>query len=325
MINQRLGALSRGLVPVLALMLSLLSCRLYKLERRLDPQNEEFLSEVRYIITPEERKIFLELPDSEKENFKEEFWRRRDPDPETEENEFKLEYFSRIQRANEIFPSEGRPGWLTDRGRIYVLFGPPMDRITNAAFETEEQCSEVWYYGNFPVVFVDKYCRGEFVLITYNLTEMRDRNLAYMHDLNKAQMIMQETFSKEKPLFDFDWRLKKTSVTPSRVEAVIHLEFPYANLELEPSPDRLETQLEVLIELKDAEGNTVWKHQDLLSVTVTEQQLKEKRNLRYKKDIPLVLERELERLGRGSDTLHIRVKNRTGGQELQKVMDFKIY
>jgi len=323
--NYRPIALNTGLVSVLALMLLLLSCRLYKLERKLSPQNEEFLSQVRYIITPEERKIFLELPDPEKENFKEEFWRRRDPNPETEENEFKVEYFSRIQRANEIFRSEGRPGWLTDRGRIYVLFGPPMDRITNPVFETEQQCSEVWYYGNFPVVFVDKYCRGEFVLITYNLTELRELNLAYMHDLNKAQMIMmQDTVFEKKTLFDFDWRLKKKSVTRSRVKAVIHLEFPYANLELEPWPDKLETQLEVLVELKDAEGNTVWKHQDLFSIAVTEQQLKEKRNLRYKKDIPLILENELERLGRGRDTLHIWVKNRTGGDELRKVMDFKI-
>jgi len=50
------------------------SCRLYNLERKLDPANAEFLSKVRYIITREERKIFLELPDEEKEEFKKEFW-----------------------------------------------------------------------------------------------------------------------------------------------------------------------------------------------------------------------------------------------------------
>ena len=78
------------------------SCRLYKLEQKLDPANAEFLSQVRYIINAEERKIFLELPDADKDKFKEEFWSRRDPDPNTEENEFKDEYLSRIERANEL-------------------------------------------------------------------------------------------------------------------------------------------------------------------------------------------------------------------------------
>jgi GWxTD domain-containing protein len=118
-----------SLLIILSLLL-LLSCRLYQLERKLDPENAEFLSKVSYIITKEERKIFLELPDKEKEKFREEFWKRRDPDLETEENEFKTEYFKRLERAAEIFMGEGRPGWLTDRGRIYVLFGPPADRMT---------------------------------------------------------------------------------------------------------------------------------------------------------------------------------------------------
>jgi len=79
------------------------SCHFYGLEKKLEPENAEFLDKVRYIITSGERKIFLELPDSEKENFKEEFWKRRDPDPATEENEFKMEYFDRIERSNELF------------------------------------------------------------------------------------------------------------------------------------------------------------------------------------------------------------------------------
>ena len=66
------------------------SCHYYQLERKLDPDNAEFLSKVRYIIKPKERKIFLELPDTEKSDFIDEFWRRRDPDPDTEENEFKM-------------------------------------------------------------------------------------------------------------------------------------------------------------------------------------------------------------------------------------------
>ena len=127
------------------------SCRLYKLERKLDPANAEFLSKVRHIITSKERKIFLELPDSEKEQFIEEFWKRRDPDSDTEENEFKMEYLNRVEKTSKLFGSEPKPGWLTDRGRIFILFGPPTERITYPmGGDPYGRCREVWLYGAFP-------------------------------------------------------------------------------------------------------------------------------------------------------------------------------
>ena len=130
------------------------ACQLYRLERSLGPVNSDFLSKTRYIITREERKVFLEMPDSAKPEFIDEFWKRRDPDPDTEENEFKIEYFHRIDEADKTFLSEGRPGWLTDRGRILILFGFPIDRITERmGLETDGRCREIWNYGNFPVVY----------------------------------------------------------------------------------------------------------------------------------------------------------------------------
>jgi GWxTD domain-containing protein len=81
--------------------------------------------DVAYIITPDEQKAYKKLTtDEERENFIENFWRRRDPDPDTEENEYRDEYFERIAYANEHYAS-GIPGWKTDRGRIYITFGKP--------------------------------------------------------------------------------------------------------------------------------------------------------------------------------------------------------
>ncbi|MCY7377545.1 MAG: GWxTD domain-containing protein [Pyrinomonadaceae bacterium] len=81
--------------------------------------------DVPYIITGDEKKAFdLLKSDEERENFIENFWRRRDPDPDTEENEYREEYYERIAYANEHFAS-GIPGWKTDRGRIYISFGKP--------------------------------------------------------------------------------------------------------------------------------------------------------------------------------------------------------
>lgn len=81
--------------------------------------------DVAYIITPEEKKAFSQLEtDDERENFIANFWSRRDPDPDTEENEFKEEYYERIAYANEHYAS-GIPGSKTDRGRIYITWGKP--------------------------------------------------------------------------------------------------------------------------------------------------------------------------------------------------------
>src|SRR5271165_5017459 len=78
-----------------------------------------------YIISKEERDAFLKLGNNEeREQFIEDFWRRRNPDPESAENTFKEEHYRRIAYANEHFAS-GIPGWRTDRGRIYIAYGPP--------------------------------------------------------------------------------------------------------------------------------------------------------------------------------------------------------
>jgi GWxTD domain-containing protein len=80
--------------------------------------------DVRWIITDEERSAFKQLSnDEERDQFIEAFWQRRDPTPDTIENEFKEEHYRRIAYANEHFPA-GIPGWKTDRGRIYIMYGP---------------------------------------------------------------------------------------------------------------------------------------------------------------------------------------------------------
>lgn len=81
--------------------------------------------DVRWIITGEELQAFKQLSnDEERDNFIEQFWARRDPTPDTVENEFKEEHYRRIAYANEHYAA-GIPGWKTDRGRIYVVWGPP--------------------------------------------------------------------------------------------------------------------------------------------------------------------------------------------------------
>ena len=96
------------------------------LKKELASQYKKWLDEdVVYIITPEERHAFLQLStNEEREQFIESFWQRRNPDPDSAENTFKEEHYRRIAYANEHYAS-GKPGWKTDRGQIYIIWGPP--------------------------------------------------------------------------------------------------------------------------------------------------------------------------------------------------------
>ncbi|MBV9763168.1 MAG: GWxTD domain-containing protein [Acidobacteriaceae bacterium] len=96
-----------------------------ELERELAGPWKKWLNEdVVYIITDEEKQAFKQLKtDEERQQFVEQFWLRRDPTPDTEENEYKEEHYRRIAYANDHFAS-GIPGWKTDRGRIYIKYGP---------------------------------------------------------------------------------------------------------------------------------------------------------------------------------------------------------
>jgi GWxTD domain-containing protein len=138
-------------------------------------------NDVAYIITDEERKAFKKLAtDEEREQFIEQFWRRRDPDPDTDENEYKEEYYERIAYANEHYAS-GVPGWKTDRGRIYITFGKPNEveshptggQYDRQSYEgggsTSTYPFEIWWYRYLPgigsgieIEFVDPTGSGEY-------------------------------------------------------------------------------------------------------------------------------------------------------------------
>lgn len=96
------------------------------LKQELGSTYKKWLNQdVRWIITPEEQSAFKQLSnDEERDQFIEQFWLRRDPTPDTPENEYKEEHYRRIAYANEHFPA-GKPGWMTDRGRMYIVYGPP--------------------------------------------------------------------------------------------------------------------------------------------------------------------------------------------------------
>jgi len=98
--------------------------------------------DVVWIITDQERAAFKQLSnDEERDNFIEAFWQRRDPTPDTEENEYKEEHYRRIAYANEHYAA-GIPGWKSDRGRIYIMYGPPDENESHPSGGTYERPME---------------------------------------------------------------------------------------------------------------------------------------------------------------------------------------
>ncbi len=148
-------------------------------------QSEHFKNwleeDVKYIISEEEKKVFKDLQnDEEREKFVEQFWMRRDPDPRSYINSFKEEHYRRISYANDHFTS-GIPGWRTDRGRIYIMYGQP-DNIdshpSGGAYNrpywegggtTTTYPFETWWYrhiegigSDIEIEFVDPSMTGEY-------------------------------------------------------------------------------------------------------------------------------------------------------------------
>jgi GWxTD domain-containing protein len=185
------------------------------LYKELDSQYKKWLNEdVVYIISPEERSAFLHLQtNEEREQFIEQFWQRRNPDPDSAENTFKEEHYRRIAYVNEHF-SSGIPGWKTDRGRIYIMWGPAdevdshpsggsYDRPSSeGGGETSTYPFEDWRYRylegigeNVELEFVDPTMTGEYKLTTdpsekdallyvpgAGLTQMESMGLASKND-----------------------------------------------------------------------------------------------------------------------------------------------
>ncbi|MBM3309879.1 MAG: GWxTD domain-containing protein [Candidatus Aminicenantes bacterium] len=130
----------------------------------LDPESASFFDTARLVMTGAEQSIFRHLPDAQaRREFIADFWEKRDPDPETEANEFKEEFDRRVEYCNAHF-REGRRGINTDRGRIYLYLGPP-DQVQSFPMVSGGTTSVLWwsYYTYVVAVeFIDDRGLGEY-------------------------------------------------------------------------------------------------------------------------------------------------------------------
>ncbi len=295
-----------GGVAVLLLLLAGCSAKRGSV-RTLPDADKEFLSEVRYLISKKERKIFKNTPPEERRKFIEEFWKVRDPDPTTVENEFRDEYYRRIELANHLF-REGGLGWLSDRGRILILLGEPERRdVYPTGYSFYEPPVEIWFYGTFPVIFVDSNREG-----IYRLDPVSVRRLSM---LNMAQMQLKpQGIQRNVRLFDFTLSGQETG--PGAATLRMEVSYRVTNLVLDEKTKSYSTRIKLTVRILDHAGQTALEKEELRPVTVSDDMLA-KLGKTYSLEFPL-------QLPPGKYTAQVILENTADKSQARKEIQIKL-
>ncbi|HUT04763.1 MAG TPA: GWxTD domain-containing protein, partial [bacterium] len=143
----------------------------------LDASGKRTFDEIRYVATDKELGEFVELKPGERAKWVQDFWKRRDPTPDTPINEYKLEHYKRLRYAQKKFQWGRKPGWKTDRGKVFIKYGSPNDVELKPMGDVAlmggwySKPFEKWSYDYIPYVgtdiqflFVDLHMTGDYEL-----------------------------------------------------------------------------------------------------------------------------------------------------------------
>ena len=245
---------------------------------KLDPVSKQFYEYANLVMTAEEKSIFKTLADvSSREQFIQEFWDKRDPDPDTPENEFRDEFFRRIDYANERF-IEGGPGWNTDRGRIYIYLGMP-DKIDEITFHQDPQFRgpvlywQYYRYG-FAVRFIDENHTGRYQ-IDYKYDAQGGLYGSLFDAIESAKFGL--IYSNEENQFAFlDFSLKYNKETGQ-----FDLEVPLEGLEFKEEDGKLVVEFDFTFHVSGDEGEILEELEDSRIIAKSEDELLEMMRLEF--------------------------------------------
>jgi GWxTD domain-containing protein len=280
--------------------------------------------DVAYIITDEERKAFRQLnTDAEREQFIEQFWLRRDPTPGTVENEFKEEHYRRITYTNERFAASV-PGWKTDRGRIYITFGPPDEIDSHPAGGTYQRPAaegggqtttfpfEDWRYryiegigNNIMIEFVDTRMNGEYHMtmdpLEKDSLKAGPANLNQFERLNQFVQLQQPPAVKFKELDDaigtritynvlpMQVRIDYMRVTESSIMTNISVQFENRDLQFQATGGVQKSVVHLLgrVSTKSRQPVTTFEKPIEIDVPLGQPQLYSQQHSLYQESVPL--------------------------------------
>jgi GWxTD domain-containing protein len=284
------------------------ACAAARLERLLDPDSREFLSQVRYIITRQERRTFRNLPATGRSGFINDFWAKRDPDPSTEENEFKAQYLQRIDDANFLF-NEGRgsePGWLQDRGRIYILLGQPDERQQFPRGMTFYDIpTEIWFYGWFPIVFRDPNWNGNYRLDPDSAIQLAE--------IMKTQLAWKPEVKAQAGILEFKTELR----VEAKGKALLRVFVPYRKIWFKDEEGTLSAVLTLKAEALDAKDVRIWESSVEKPISFTPEELTKISRGELTIEMPLSLPA-------GKSILEVTLTNSGDGAKISKRLPVKM-
>ncbi len=263
-------------VFVLAIAAFAASCATSPAVKSLDDESREFLSKVRYLITRQERKQFLAIPATERKAFRDEFWEKRVVWPITDAGEFKDQYFARIAEANHLFTEAAEPGWLQDRGRVYILLGPPTNRITYPRGITFYGVpTEIWYYGFFPVVFTDEWWNGNY--------KLHPENVEQLSILNRTQKEWQPQIEVEEGKINFRVMVKEILAGRALIEVAI----PFRTIWFDVKDKTLRATLILTLVLMEMDEKEIWQSRVEYPLEMTEDKFRESYDKNHVIEVPV--------------------------------------
>jgi GWxTD domain-containing protein len=283
--------------------------------KELDPKSRDFVSKVRYTITSEERRAFLALPPEAREAFIEDFWKRRDPTPATPENEYRTDYYNRIERANRLFSGGGAPGWLQDRGRVYITLGPPDNRITYPRGVTFYGLpTEIWWYGMYTILFIDEYWNGDYRIAPESAAQIAVITQAQTNwNLPQEKMPKPGEARAAGAIAGLEVKIEVADGGTARFSLAI----PHKNIWLKSSGPSFQTTLDVTMKVSGAEGAEAWTFSKTFPIDIPQSRLKEALNQDFTAEAVAPLKP-------GAYTLTVVVVNKTDGSKAALERKFEI-
>lgn len=271
----------RSLAAILIALSAAAATGLPAAKPKLDPESQAFYQTARLIMTKEETKIFQRLPDAaSRKEFIADFWLKRDPDPDTPDNEYRKEFEARVEYVNKRFNKEGGPGYNTDRGRVWILIGPP-DKAEEFPPDAGGSVRGfiIWwsyYQDRMAVEFTDETGTGK-----YRITDVEGDFFGAM-DLMKLGRFVRadDVFSK---------KFLKFETVYDAAAGAIEVRLPAKGLMFRENDEgRLQVDLRFLIYIYPGEGASKESFSDARSVVLTDAELEALKtvDLRFPRKLP---------------------------------------
>jgi GWxTD domain-containing protein len=237
---------------------------------KLKPDHQEFHQYARYLFTKEERKLFKNLPSDEaRDEFIEYFWSIRDPNPITEENEFKVEIERRYEYANRYLKDGPIPGWKTDRGRIFILLGAP-DHREEHSYGNQFGRIIYWVYEESEIIitFIDENGSGSFRMslrnVSLNLLDELERRKYYIVNSDEKENFITE-------VLNFDLKKSKANDGLQLEVSTKHL-----NYENDKDSDLMISKIKINLVIYDKDNNFS-RYSEVKTVKVPKEKLLKKK------------------------------------------------